>query len=234
MRCIVLATASGHVLELGAGTGDLTWRLAETVASIDAVEPSRPMIATALARSAAVGRGNVRWFAETAESFAPERRYALAVAAESLHWMDWSRVLPTIARALLPHGTLAIVADRVWVDLPWNDALREIIARHSTNQHYRTTDIIHELSQRGLFLEQGRRSFRQSFSQRVHDYVRSFHSRNGFSLERMSEQAATAFDHAVELLVTQHCPDGQIAGTVKSTLVWGLPRDEQAAGGSSG
>jgi hypothetical protein len=62
-----------------------------------------------------------------------------------------------------------------------------------------------ELTLRGLFRERGRRTcIEPSFSQSVHEYVESFHSRNGFSRDRMDAAATARFDAEVSSLVLRH------------------------------
>jgi SAM-dependent methyltransferase len=77
-RLVTLACpASDYALDLGAGTGDVTFPLAERLAGVDAVEPVAAMIEAARARVSS--RANVRWFAQPAESFQPHREYATPV-----------------------------------------------------------------------------------------------------------------------------------------------------------
>jgi hypothetical protein len=56
------------------------------------------------------------------------------------------------------------------------------------------------------------------------DYVQSFHSRNGFSRERMGEKAAMAFDEEVRKIISPFLEDGQLLLSSVSTVVWGLPQ----------
>jgi SAM-dependent methyltransferase len=219
----LLPSGEQRVLELGCGSGDLTLRLAQRVDRIDALEPSTAMLEIARARLPA-GRANVRWLQTTAEAFEPEGTYSLVVAAESLHWMEWPAVLGMIHRALDERGVLAIVTERRLSELPWMAPARVLIARHSTNREYRAYDLIAELHRRGLFREIDRRDCTQlSFAQHVDDYVESFHSRNGFSRERMSAESARAFDAALRDLVLAHVPDGVVTSTITATVVWGRP-----------
>ena len=46
---------------------------------------------------------------------------------------------------------------------------------------------------------------------------------HGFSRERMSRDAARAFDLAVRALVLAHEPTGSVTGTIVTTVNWGLP-----------
>jgi len=219
----LLPSGAQRVLELGCGSGDLTLQLARRVDHVDALEPSMAMLEIARAGMPA-GRGNVRWLQTTAEAFEPEETYSLVVAAESLHWMEWSIVLGMIDRALDERGVLAIVTERRRSELPWMARARELIARHSTNREYRTYDLIAELHRRGLFRESGRRECTQPvFAQHVDDYVESFHSRNGFSRERMSAESARAFDAALRDLVLAHARDGVVTSAITATVVWGRP-----------
>jgi SAM-dependent methyltransferase len=218
----LLPTVPANALELGCGTGDLTFDLSPYVAELVAIEPSFEMLSAALKRHASVPR-NVRFVLASAEKFEPRERFSLVVTAESLHWMDWALVLPKIARWLSEDGLLAIVTARSFSGHAWEQELRALIARSSTNQDYRAYDLIAELTQRGLFDEQGRERFAEPFSQSVAAYVESFHSRNGFSRERMGEQAALAFDQDVRALLGRHGVTDSVSGETSATLVWGRP-----------
>lgn len=223
----LIAGPRARVLELGAGSGDLTFGLAPLVDDIDALDPSEPMLAVARTLRPSSVR-NVRWFLEAAESFAPIGKYDLAVAAESLHWMRWREVLPKIGRALAKGGVLAIVADRKFTNLPWSAQLATLLARHSTNRDYVPYDVVAELTARGLFTELGRETISDtSFSQSIDDYIESFHTRNGFSRDRMRPSAAAAFDADVRALVLAHRLTGVVSGEVSSTVVWGLPHESE-------
>jgi ubiquinone/menaquinone biosynthesis C-methylase UbiE len=219
----LLPEHKGNALELGCGNGDLTFRLAPHVQELVAVEASPAMLAAAIRRHESVPR-HVRLVLAKAEAFEPREKFSLVVAAESLHWMDWEKVLPNIARWLRPEGWLALVSVRQFVSLPWESELRPIIGRYSTNQDYKRYDLVELLSTRGLFVEHGRtEAVEPAFVQSVESYVESFHSRNGFSRERMSADAATAFDDVVRALVLQHSPSGEVRGDVAATVVWGRP-----------
>ena len=60
-----------------------------------------------------------------------------------------------------------------------------------------------------------------AFSQSMDDYVESFHTRNGFSRQRMSVQSAAAFDQALHELVSKYCPDGTVRGETCAEVIWG-------------
>jgi hypothetical protein len=138
--------------------------------------------------------------------------------------MDWAVVLPRIAAALRPGAFLAIADGRALADVPWSADLAPLIARYSTNREFRPYDLVAELTRRGLFGEVGRHRTRPAaFEQSVDDYVESFHTRNGFSRERMTPRAANEFDDALRALILPHCADGRIRGETRISLVWGSP-----------
>jgi hypothetical protein len=145
------------------------------------------------------------------------------IAAESLHWMSWEQVFPAVARSLSPSGLMIIVCDRMLVGLPWRRRELKLIAKYSTNREFRPYDLASELATRGLFIEAGREECSEPrFSQSIDDYVESFHSRNGFSRERMGETAAD-FDRELRELVLEHMPSGRVDAKVVTTVIWGLP-----------
>jgi ubiquinone/menaquinone biosynthesis C-methylase UbiE len=213
-----------RLLELGAGTGDLTLGLAACADVIEAVEPSSAMLEIARTRQAEAGAPpNIDWLQTTAEGHRYEGPYAGVIAAESLHWMSWEQVFPAVARSLSPSGLMIIVCDRMLVGLPWRRRELKLIAKYSTNREFRPYDLASELATRGLFIEAGREECSEPrFSQSIDDYVESFHSRNGFSRERMGETAAD-FDRELRELVLEHMPSGRVDAKVVTTVIWGLP-----------
>jgi ubiquinone/menaquinone biosynthesis C-methylase UbiE len=216
----LLPAHGGRVLELGCGTGDLTFSLAPLVRELVAIDPAPAMLATATRRFAQVPP-NVRFVLASAEDFEPRGVFSLLVAAESLHWMDWDRVLPRLKRHLSPGALLAIIDARHYTDVPWSRDLQPLLAAFSTNREYQPYDLIALLTERGLFSERGRLLASEAgFRQELAAYVESFHSRNGFSRARMGDSAAR-FDQAVRELVLQHRPDGFVEGTIAATVVWG-------------
>ena len=214
------SATGGRVLEVGSGTGDLTRPLAAFVDEIDAVEPSASM--RAAARQLPGGESvRIQWIAADAETAPLRAAYDLAVAAESLHWTDWPIVLPRIGRALAPGAMLALVG-RQREERPWWGGLNDLIPRYSTNRDYAPYDLVHELTQRDLFRERGRAETAfVSFEQTVEAYIESFHSRNGFSRERMAPTAASGFDSELRALVMPHAQDGVLRQAVSALVVWG-------------
>jgi trans-aconitate methyltransferase len=210
------------VLDVGCGTGDLARRLVQHVERVDAVDFSQPMIEK--------GKGlpggdhpRLNWIYGPIEEVALHPPYSLITAGESLHWMAWDIVLPRFHRMLTPHGYLAI-AGRGTTRNPWEDALRAIIQRYSTNREHVPYDLTDELVQRRLFDLQGvLHTAPVSHTLSGEDYLQSLRSRNGLSRERMGEQAAQAFDDEVRKAISPYLHDGQLHLSIVSTVVWGLP-----------
>lgn len=209
----------GPVLEIGAGTGDATLELAWQFDRVDAVEPSAEMLRIAARRT---GR-NIRWIHATFEDAELEGPYGLAVAAEAIHWTDWEVAFPKIADALDPRGVLALL-ERETAPTPWDSELKPLLRQYSTNKHFAPYDLIEELRARKLYRVIGAVStLRERRLQEVDDYIESFHSRNGFSRERMSKDAAAAFDDAVRAILQPHLKDGLVPLTTFTRAWWGYP-----------
>lgn len=220
-----LVTATPRaVLDVGCGTGDLARPLAARVDRVDAVDPAAAMLA--LGRTLPGGAApNLTWVLGPMEAVPLRPPYALVVAGESLHWLDWAAVFPRFRAALAPAGYLAL-AGRETPDLPWADDLLRLIQRYSTNREYRPYNLLTELDTRGFFhVEGARRTAPVPFRQTVDAYIESIHSRNGFSRDRMTAAAAAAFDAAARALVTPYArDDGLLQLRVVGSVAWGRPQ----------
>lgn len=210
------------VLDLGCGTGDIARVLAPRVDRTDAVDPSPAMLARGQALAGG-GHSHLHWACAAAEDFTYPAPYALVVAAESLHWMEWEVVLPRIGRALTPSGCLALVLGRDFIAVPWAEHLGPLISSYSTNRDFAPYNLVDELTSRGLFAPEGHlRTAPIPFAQSVAAYVTSFHSRNGLSRDRMGVQAA-AFDAQLTALVQPYAHADRLSFHLVADIVWGRP-----------
>ena len=223
----LLASRPRTVVELGAGTGDLTIGLAPLVERLIAVEPSRAMLERGRRRT--VGYRHIEWLAVAAEDYAFDGRYAAIVAAEAFHWLDWHRVLPRIARSLIDDGHLILV-DRVQAaTLLWDTDLRALIRACSTNQDYAPYDTVTELESRRLVTIAGQaHTDMVVHHRRIDDYVESFHSRNGFSRARLTTERAREFDERLKRLVRRYCPDDVVYLPLRARVTWLRPAGKRS------
>jgi ubiquinone/menaquinone biosynthesis C-methylase UbiE len=213
------------VLDLGCGTGDIARNLVSRTERIDAVDPSTKMLTYAQTLPGGADP-RINWINATAEEFDYPAAYTLAVTAESLHWMEWYVVLPKIGRALSEHGRLAIVGGRRFTAMPWREGLEELIARHSTNREYQPYNVIDELMVRKLFtIERRVRTEPVPFTQSVHDYIESFHSRNGLSRQRMGD-GGKGFDEELAALVAGYAENDLLTFDLSVNITIGLPVTE--------
>lgn len=209
-------------LDVGCGTGDVARRLAPRMERVDAVDISAAMIAAGQ-RLPGGDAANLRWWVAALEDAPLAGPYGLVVAGESLHWMDWERVLPRLRAALAPGAALVIV-ERAEEPSPWSESLLALIQRSSTNREFQPYDLIDELTRRGLFALTGQtRIASEPFSQSLASYIESIHSRNGFSRDRMRPEDAAAFDAAATALIAPYAPDGQVNLRVGAVAHWGSP-----------
>lgn len=212
------------VLDIGCGTGEIARRLAPDVERIDAVDPSEAMLE--VGRTLPGGaHSNLSWVCSTAEEFDCPSTYGLIITAESLGWLDWEIVFPKLSRALSPNGRLVVVVRGHTA--AWDaGTLDGIVPRYSTNRDFVAFDPVGELEQHGFFAVQDRLTTQPvPMNQSVDDYIEFWHSRSGFSRERMGREEAARFDGEVRRLVTPWNTAGMLRYDAIVHLVWGVPRD---------
>lgn len=217
------APGARRILELGSGTGDVTLRLTDQCERIDAVEPSESMLKIARQRDGAADQ-RIRWIQSPAEDAPFDGPYTLAVASESLHWMEWSIVLPKLLKALAPDAFLVLAERETDGNPPWSAEIAQLIPKYSTNQEFQPYDLVNELTSRALFREAGRyKTSPVAFAQSIDDHIESMHSRNGFSRDRMDKTMAAEFDRAFRQLLQRDCPDGIVRMNTVVKVIWGRP-----------
>jgi ubiquinone/menaquinone biosynthesis C-methylase UbiE len=129
---------SSRVLDLAAGTGQLSRLLVSRVGSVVAVEPSSPMREMLVEQVPTV---NV--MAGAAERIPLEERSVDAVfVGEAFHWFEGDSAVREITRVLRPGGGLALLWNvALSTDPPWAEDLEQVIERHrvaavSKNRRY--------------------------------------------------------------------------------------------------
>lgn len=212
-----------NVLELGCGTGEIARRLAPEVERVDAVEPSAAMLD--IGRSLAGGdHSNLHWRHSSAEAFDYRGPYALIVAAESIHWLDWPVVFSRMAATISAKGRLFIVHNRRVV-ADWNAArIGALIGRLSANRDYERMDLFDELTKRGyLELEERLETAPVERQQPLESYLEYYHSMSGLSRERLGPEKSAEFDDEVRQVLAPQVQDGVLRFRLTVTVGWGRP-----------
>ena len=143
------------VLDVGAGSGDITRQLVGFVDRVDAVDFSQNMIE----RGKQLPNGDhphLHWIYGKVEEVQLAPSYALITAGSSIHWMEWERAFPLFRSILTTHGYLALVYRRT-LSMPWDADLRKLRAQFLTRGDHRSSHIAEELETRGLFHKCARR-----------------------------------------------------------------------------
>lgn len=111
-----------RAVDLGAGTGKFTRRLAATGAAIVAIEPvaeMRDRLTAALPEAEAT--------AGTAEAMPlPDESVDAVVCAQSFHWFSTPQAMAEIRRVLKPGGRLGLIWNQRDADVPWVARLGEL------------------------------------------------------------------------------------------------------------
>jgi ubiquinone/menaquinone biosynthesis C-methylase UbiE len=145
---IVRTGATGPVFDIGSGTGAFTRQLRPALpASVPlvGVEPSRGMLAQAVAETAATP--GIAFIAGLAETLPLRDRSAGAItAATAAHWFDRPAFYRESRRALAPGGVLAIVEYARDATDPLAAALIAFMARYGSRHAYAAPDYQRELA----------------------------------------------------------------------------------------
>jgi hypothetical protein len=128
-----------------------------------------------------------------------------------MHWMDWDIVLPRFRTSLTPHGLVVLVG--IEGKLPWDDEIRQIIKRYSTNPHYQPVDLLAEWKARTLFEKGGEKvTAPVYFAQPLEGYIASFHGRSSLSRVQMGSEAADVFDDEMRQVILTYLTNEKVVG----------------------
>ena len=211
-----------YVLDVGCGRGELARQLVERVERVDAVDFSLSMIE----QGKQLPNGNhprLHWFDGRIEEVQLQPPYALVTAGESVHWMDWSIVMPRFAEVLMDGAYLALV-ERQTIPDPWS-LLGDVLALYRSDRYVAQP---HDMREQRLFQPVGESTTDPLlFVQSIEDVVESYHSRAGFSRERLGSVQAEAFDQEAKKALLKSYSTGVIPFQVHAHVVWGFPKGKE-------
>ena len=126
------APAPARAIDLGAGTGKLSWALAERGVQVTAVDTSEAMLKALRARASSdpldQSAPTLSTHRAAAESTAlPAASAHLVTAAQAWHWFDAPAATAEVTRLLAPGGVLALVWNTMDVTIPWVHRLSRIM-----------------------------------------------------------------------------------------------------------
>jgi ubiquinone/menaquinone biosynthesis C-methylase UbiE len=99
------ADGSGRLLDLGCGTGQISFALRDRFAEVWAVDQEPDMIAVARDKARAAGVGNIRFTVCAAEDLSvPGEYFDLAAAGNSFHRLRREQAAASLLRWLRPGG----------------------------------------------------------------------------------------------------------------------------------
>jgi len=126
---------SPRVLDLAAGTGQVTRLLLARGLDVVAVEPA-PGMRKVLEHNTRAARV----LAGTAEEIPlPDGSVHLVTVGQAFHWFDLERALPELARVLRPGGTLALLYNSRDDSVAWVRALSDLVGDPERADHVSTT-----------------------------------------------------------------------------------------------
>ncbi|WP_394216468.1 class I SAM-dependent methyltransferase [Brachybacterium vulturis] len=127
---------AARAIDLGAGTGKLSWALAARGLEVTAVDTSAAMLETARRRGASLttpsgpassGAALATHLAPAEATGLPTGSAELVTVAQAWHWFDAAAASTEVARLLAPGGVLALAWNMLDVTIPWVHRLSRIM-----------------------------------------------------------------------------------------------------------
>jgi SAM-dependent methyltransferase len=209
------------ILDAGCGRGELARGLVRAATRVDAVDPSRAMIAEGR-RLAGADDPRLRWLVARAEDAPLAPPYGLIVCGSSIHWMDPAVVLPRFRDALAPGARVAIAGAEA--GRPEGSVGDELLAlfQHYSPCHHPTAAVMRELVASGRFVVEGRADTPPiRFTQTVDDYLSELGSTATLSRATLGDRYADWEREFRDLFARHHV--ASVTREVVGQVAWGRP-----------
>ncbi len=209
---------SPHIADIGCGSGDLASGMSRFAHRVDAIDISKAMLEEA--QRVTHDAPNIHWIHSPAETAPVEGPYDLITAADSIHWMDWEALFRNMRGWLKQEGFFCVVTRWYENNIWWDEAFQEIVKTYSTNRDFKKYDIIEALKKSGFVTIEGSTKTKPvAFTQPLDSLIGAFHSRNGFSRDRMG-QLANSFDEAARRHLSRFATDGDMKLQSAANITW--------------
>jgi ubiquinone/menaquinone biosynthesis C-methylase UbiE len=124
---------SGRLLDLGCGTGKLTFPLADYFSETIGIDISEDMLQSAQSQAELLEKHTMRWVEMSSEEIGPTLgQFRLITAGDAFHWMDREKVLRLCYERLQPGGAIALVGQGHMLgnyQLLWQRAVHRVVER---------------------------------------------------------------------------------------------------------
>lgn len=131
----------GRLLDLGCGTGKLTFPMADYFEEAVGIDISLDMLQSAQSQTELLGAKKMKWLRMSSEEIKPELgSFRLITSGDAFHWMDREKVLPLCYDRLIPGGAIALVGQGHMLgdrSLPWQKAVQSVMDKffdHSADE----------------------------------------------------------------------------------------------------
>ncbi|RYL95709.1 class I SAM-dependent methyltransferase [Sporolactobacillus sp. THM7-4] len=141
----------GRLLDLGCGTGKLTFPLVNYFEEGIGIDISSDMLQLAESQCELLRKTKLKWIRMSSEEIGPELgTFRLITSGDAFHWMDREKVLNLCFDRLVPGGAIALVGQGHILgnhSLKWQKAVQKVIDKWcgTSSIEGKTPDIPHEV-----------------------------------------------------------------------------------------